>query len=80
MDYRDLNGKRIVEKVSSKHEGEQKLADITKALRQGSFDPGRAKNLLQSYAIEWLQGRRAEIAKSTFTSYEYVLRVHILPG
>jgi integrase len=80
LDYRDLNGKRIVEKVDSKHEGEEKLADISKALRQGSFDPGRAKNLLKTYALEWLQGRRAEIAKSTFTSYEYVLRVHILPS
>ena len=79
VDYRDADGKRKIAAVSSKGEGNEKLAEISRALRQGTFDPGRAKTLLKDYAVEWLQSRKAELKTSTFTSYEYALRAHILP-
>jgi len=80
IDYRDADGRRHIERVSSKSEGLETLAEITKALRQGTFDPSRAKTLFKDYAAMWLQSRRSEITQSTFTSYEYALRVHVLPA
>ncbi len=79
VDYRDADGKRIITSVSSKDEGYEKLAEINRALRQGIFDPERAKTPLKDYAVGWLQSRKADLKTSTFTSYEYVLRAHILP-
>src|SRR6266496_155136 len=79
VDYRDANGKRHIEAVESQDAGNEKLGEIAKALRSKTYDPGRAKTPLKDYAVEWLQSRRAEISRSTFTSYEYALRVHILP-
>jgi hypothetical protein len=79
LDYRDANGKRTIQKVASKADGEEKLAEIRKALRQGTFDPQKAKQQLKDYAVEWLESKRGEISDSTFTNYEYALRVHILP-
>jgi integrase len=78
IDFRDAAGNRHIERVRSKSEGLEKLAEITKALRQGSFDPGRARTLFKDYAVTWLQSRRGEITQSTFTSYEYALRVHLI--
>jgi integrase len=80
MDYRDADGKRKIETVTSKEDGNEKLAEINRALRQGTFDPGRAKQKIKDYAVEWLESRKSEIKASTFTSYEYALRVHILPA
>jgi hypothetical protein len=79
VDYRDPNGKRHIEAVESRDAGNVKLGEIANAIRSKTYDPGRAKTPLQEYAVEWLQSRRAEISRSTFTSYEYALRVHILP-
>ena len=79
VDYRDADGKRHIEAVESQDVGNEKLGEIAKALRSKTYDPGRAKTPLQDYAVEWLQSRRAEVSRSTFTSYEYALRVHILP-
>ena len=80
IDYRDAEGRRHIEKVSSKTEGMEKLTEITLALRQGTFDPGRDKVLFKHYAVPWLQSWRGEITQSTFISYEYALRQHILPA
>jgi integrase len=80
LDYRDAEGKRHIERMSSKAEALESLAEITKSLRQGTFDPGRAKTLFKDYAATWLQSRRGEITQSTFDSYEYALRVHLLPA
>jgi len=79
VDYRDAAGRRHIESVDSRDAGNVKLGEIAKALRSKTYDPGRAKASLQEYAIDWLQSRRAEVSRSTFTSYEYALRVHILP-
>jgi integrase len=79
VDYRDADGKRHIEAVESRDAGNEKLGEIAKALRSKTYDPGRAKTPLQEYAVEWLQSRRAEVSRSTFTSYEYALRVHVLP-
>ena len=80
IDYRDANGERHIERVSSKAAGLEKLAEITKSIRQGTFDPNRAKMLFKDYAKPWLQSRRGEITQSTVDSYEYALRVHLLPA
>src|SRR6266496_4761689 len=80
VDYRDANGKRHIEAVESQDAGNEKLGEIAKALRSKTYDPGRAKTPLKIYAVEWLQSKRAELSRSTFTSYEYALRVHILPA
>src|SRR5262245_42367878 len=79
VDYRDADGTRRIERVSSKSDGLEKLAEITKSLRQGTFDPNRAKMLFKDYGATWLQSRRSEITQSTFDSYEYAFRVHLLP-
>ena len=79
VDYRDAAGKRYIQAVESRDAGYERLGEIAKALRSKTYDPGRAKTLLQDYAAEWLQSRRSEVSRSTFTSYEYVIRVHILP-
>jgi hypothetical protein len=75
-----MRGKRKIEKVFSKEKGHEKLAEINKALRQGTYDPEKARTLFKDYAVEWLHSRRADLKKSTFTSYEYALRVHIVPA
>jgi len=80
VDYRDADGKRHMEVVESQDQGNEKLGEIAKALRSKTYDPGRAKTPLEQYAVEWLQSKRADVARSTFTSYEYALRVHILPA
>src|SRR5438094_23485 len=79
LDYRDGEGKRVIQKVASRGEGEDKLAEIKKALRQGTYDPGLAKTRVRDYAVDWLESRRSDLKKSTFTSYEYSLRSHIVP-
>jgi integrase len=80
VDYRDSDGKRHIEKVNSQDAGNEKLVEIAKSLRNKTFDPGKAKTLLNAYAVEWLESRRVEITAATFRSYEYALRVHILPA
>jgi hypothetical protein len=59
--------------------GLEKLAEVTKSIRQGTFDPNRARMLFKDYAATWLQSRRGEITQSTFDSYEYAHRVHVIP-
>jgi len=49
-------------------------------LRQGTFDPARAAVILKDYATDWLQSRKSELKRSTFTSYEYALGHHIVPA
>ena len=49
-------------------------------VRQGTFDPNRARVFFRDYAVPWLQSRRGEISQSTFDSYEYALRLHVLPA
>ena len=80
VDYRDANGRRRIESVASKDEGLEKVAQIIKGLRQGTYDPSRAKALFKDYAAMWLQSRRGEITQSTYDSYEYTLRVHLVPA
>src|SRR5215510_12133604 len=80
IDYRDAEGTRRIITVGSKDEGNQKLADISQALKQGTYDPGKAKQKIKDYAVEWLESRRPEVKPSTSANYEYALRVHILPA
>ncbi len=50
-----------------------------RGLKVGSYNPTLAKTPLEEYAPKWLQIKQAEVKPSTLTSYEYALRVHILP-
>jgi len=79
LDYRDQSGRRIIQKADSKGEALDRLTEIRKALKNQSYDPARAETPLNEYAVSWLEAKRSEVKPSTFTSYEYVLRVHILP-
>src|SRR5262249_11906120 len=78
-DYRDAAGKRHIEMVESKSVGQEKLAEILRGLRAGTFNPARAKTVLKDYAVEWLNNRKSDIKRSTHRSYEYALRLHLLP-
>jgi len=80
VDYRDNSGRRIIQKAESKKDANEKLTKILQLLKGGNFDPIRAKVTLEEYAPTWLETRRPEIKPSTMTSYEYTLRVHILPA
>ena len=79
VDYRDNIGKRKIEKQESKDEAQERLGEILRELRASTYDPTRAKTTLNEYAPKWLEMKQAEVKPSTLTSYEYVLRVHILP-
>lgn len=79
VDFRDGSGKRIIQRAESKQEAQEKLAEIMRGLKVGSYDPTLAKTPLEEYAPKWLQIKQAEVKPSTLTSYEYALRVHILP-
>lgn len=79
VDFRDGSGKRIIQRAESKQEAQEKLAEIMRGLKVGSYDPTLAKTHLEEYAPKWLQMKQAEVKPSTLTSYEYALRVHILP-
>ena len=79
VDFRDGSGKRIIQRAESKQEAQERLAEIMRGLKVGSYDPTLAKTPLEEYAPKWLQIKQAEVKPSTLTSYEYALRVHILP-
>src|SRR3989338_3312322 len=78
VDFRDGSGKRIIQRAESKQEAQERLAEIMRGLKVGSYDPTLAKTPLEEYAPKWLQIKQAEVKPSTLTSYEYALRVHIL--
>jgi len=79
VDFRDGSGKRIIQRAESKQEAQERLAEIIRGLKVGSYNPTLAKTPLEEYAPKWLQIKQAEVKPSTLTSYEYALRVHILP-
>src|SRR5262245_45838607 len=78
-DYRDETGRRRIEKAASRDEAHDRLAEIRRAMRNGTYDPARAEALLRDFAVQWLKMRQAELKPSTLASYEYALRVHVLP-
>ena len=79
VDFRDGSGKRIIQRAESKQEAQERLAEIIRGLKVGSYNPTLAKTPLEEYAPKWLQIKQAEVKPSTLTSYETALRVHILP-
>ncbi len=79
VDFRDGSGKRNIQRAESKQEAQERLAEIMRGLKVGSYNPTLAKTPLEEYAPKWLQIKQAEVKPSTLTSYEYALRVHILP-
>jgi len=80
IDYRDQSGRRIIKKVESKSDGDDQLADVRQSIKNQSYDPTKAETPLEDYGKAWLEIKQDEIKPSTLTSYEYVLRVHILPA
>ena len=66
---------------------ETELANILAAVRRGTWRPATTEKpaeplpepTFHEFASEWLAGRRAELRPSTQYSYEWALRLHLLP-
>ena len=71
----------------SRASAETELANILADVRRGTWRPATQAQpvtpppdpTFHEFASEWLAGRRAELRPSTEYSYEWALRLHLLP-
>ena len=72
------NGQRKAYYAKTRHEVQQKLTAALRDRDRG-LPPIAEKQTLGQYSAHWLEMKRNEIKASTWTRYEALLRVHVLP-
>ncbi|MFZ3591502.1 tyrosine-type recombinase/integrase [Bacillus sp. DJP31] len=78
---KDSNGKRKQKKKRGFKTKKEAQAALTKALHElnsGTYiEPSTQK--LGEYLVQWLEYKKTTVAESTYTTYCYILKKHILP-
>jgi integrase len=78
--YRDPTGRERVKHHRTRIEADRWLTTVKDHLHRGEFvEPRLAKQPFSTWADAWLTGAAAHVRPKTWTHYESVLRVHVLP-
>ncbi len=82
VDYYDQSGKRrwlTLPKGITRNEANEKLGEIEKKIRQGTFTPVRELPLFPEVADRWLSSKESSIRHSTHDQYRGHIRNYLRP-
>lgn len=78
--YRDPAGRERVKHHRTRTEADRWLTTVKEQLHRGDYvDPRSGKRPFSSFASSWLESAAAHVRPKTWTHYESILRVHVLP-
>lgn len=78
--YRDPTGRERVKHHRTRTEADQWLTTVKQQLHHGDYvDPRSGKQPFSAFAGSWLDSAAAHVRPKTWTHYESILRVHVLP-
>ena len=78
--YRDPAGRERVKHHRTRTEADRWLTTTKEQLNRGGYvDPRNGKRPLSSFASSWLESAATHVRPKTWTHYESILRIHVLP-
>ena len=79
LGWRDGKRRRKTIYGRTKREVQDKLRETLQRFKQG-LPPLPEKETVGGYLSRWLQAKKSQLRPRTYTSYEQVVRLHLLPG
>ncbi len=78
--YRDPAGRERVKHHRTRTEADRWLTTVKDQLHRGDYvDPRSGRRPFSAFASSWLEASAAHVRPKTWTHYESILRVHVLP-
>ncbi len=80
VDYRDATGRRRWVTCETRRQAENVLGEVLRESRQPTRSAIDTEVTVRDYAGRWLRVIRGSVKPKTLTSYDYLLREHVIPA